>query len=95
MKQHNDRAIIFKPYQQNQPILLPPSLDELIAANHPVRIVSKVIGQLDIQPLINEYKTGGTSSFHPRMLSKVLVFTKENIFSIVLTQVVFRNLSIV
>jgi transposase len=82
MKKRNDRAVIFKAYQQNQPMLLPPSLDELIAANHPVRIVNKVIEELDIQPLINKYKAGGTSSFHPRMLLKVLVFAYiNNIYS--------------
>ena len=82
MKQRNDPAIIFKPYHQNQPMLLPPSLDELIEFNHPVRIVSKVIDELDIQPLINKYKAGGTSSFHPRMLLKVLVFSYiNNIYS--------------
>ncbi len=82
MKKRNDRNIIFKTYNQDQPMLLPPSLDELIAPNHPVRVVNKVIDQLDIQPLINKYKAGGTSSFHPCMLLKVLVFAYiNNIYS--------------
>jgi transposase len=82
MKKRNDRKIIFKTYNQNQPMLLPPSLDELIAPNHPVRVVNKVIDQLDIQPLMNKYKAGGTSSFHPCMLLKVLVFAYiNNIYS--------------
>ncbi len=82
MKKRNDRNVIFKAYHQNQPMLLPPSLEELIDVNHPVRIVSKVIDHLDIQPLINKYKAGGTSSFHPRMLLKVLVFAYiNNIYS--------------
>ncbi len=63
-------------------MLLPPSLDELIAADHPVRIVNKVIDQINIDPLIKKYKAGGTSSFHPRMLLKVLVFAYiNNIYS--------------
>jgi len=62
--------------------LLPPCLDELIAQNHPVRIVNKVLDQIDVQPLISKYKAGGTSSFHPRMLLKVLVFAYiNNIYS--------------
>jgi transposase len=63
-------------------MLLPPDIDELIAPTHPVRVVSKVIDQLDIQPLLSKYKAGGTSSFHPRMLLKVLVYAYiSNIYS--------------
>ena len=82
MKKRNDLKVVFKTYNQEQPMLLPPSLEELIPANHPVRVVNKVIDQLDIQPLINKYKAGGTSSFHPRMLLKVLVYAYiNNIYS--------------
>lgn len=82
MKKRNDRSILFKTYSQQQAMLLPPDLDEIIASNHPVRIVSKVIDQLDIEPLINKYKPGGTTSFHPRMLLKVIVFAYiNNIYS--------------
>jgi len=82
MKKRNDLKVVFKTYNQLQPMLLPPSLEELIAPNHPVRVVNKVIDQLNIDPLINKYKAGGTSSFHPRMLLKVLVFAYiNNIYS--------------
>jgi transposase len=82
MKKRNDRKIIFKIYNQQQAMLLPANLEELIPSNHPVRVVSKVIDELDIQPLINKYKAGGTSSFHPRMLLKVLVYAYiNNIYS--------------
>jgi hypothetical protein len=33
-------------------MLLPPSLDELIIENHPVRIINQVIDQINIEPLI-------------------------------------------
>jgi transposase len=55
-------------------MLLPPSLEELIEQDHPVRIVNEVIEQIDIDALIKNYKGGGTSSYHPRMLLKVLVY---------------------
>ena len=55
-------------------MLLPPSLEELIAANHPVRTVSSIIDSLNLDALMQGYKGGGTSSHHPRMLLKVLVF---------------------
>ena len=67
--------IIYKNYQQNQLFLLPPSLDELIAEKHPVRLVNQVIDQIDISILEKEYKGGGTSSYHPRMLLKVMVYS--------------------
>lgn len=55
-------------------MLFPPSLDELIEAGHPVRTVSDVIDQLDFSGLIGSYKSGGASSYHPRMLLKLLVY---------------------
>ena len=71
---YSNSKIIFKDYDPKQNLLLPPSLDELIEAGHPVRTVSDVIDQLDLGGLIGSYKSGGTSSYHPRMLLKVLVY---------------------
>lgn len=65
---------IFKQYEQGQQYLLPPSLDDLIEDNHPVRIVNKVIDKIDIQPLIDKYKGGGTSSHNPKMLLKIICY---------------------
>jgi len=66
--------VVFKDYTTNQISLLPPSLDELIEPNHPVRVVNKVIDSINIDALIKGYSGGGTSSYHPRMLLKVLVY---------------------
>jgi transposase len=55
-------------------MMLPPSLEELITANHPVRIVNQVIDRINIDPLLKKFKGGGTSSYHPRLLLKVLVY---------------------
>jgi transposase len=65
---------LFKAYSQNQRFLFPPSLEEIIDANHPVRVVSEVIDKVDIDIIIKKYKGGGTTSYHPRMLLKVLVY---------------------
>lgn len=63
-------------------MLLPPSLEEMIPTNHPVRVVDRVIDQIDIHPLISTYKGGGSSGYHPRMLLKVLVYAYlRNIYS--------------
>jgi len=73
---------LFKAYLQSQPFLIPPSLDELIDPNHPVRVVNAVIEGLDLDVLIKKYKGGGTTSYHPRMLLKVLVYGYlSNIYS--------------
>lgn len=66
--------VTFKPYTMDQPALLPPSLEELIPEDHLVRVVNQVIDSLDLEPILKEYKGGGTSSYHPRMLLKVLVY---------------------
>lgn len=65
-----------------QPKLLPRSLEEMIPEDHLVRVVNRVIEQIDIKPLLGKYKGGGTSSYHPRMLLKVIVYAyAEKIYS--------------
>lgn len=78
MNKRRHKQVVFKAYAQHQAMLLPPSLDELIAADHPVRIVNKVMDKIDIEPLLKKYSGGGAGSFHPRMLLKVLVFAYIN-----------------
>jgi len=65
---------VFKPYAQHQAMVLPPSLDDLIPEKHLVRVVDTVLGRLNIDALIDTYKGGGASAFHPGMLLKVLVY---------------------
>jgi hypothetical protein len=82
MKKPVKTNIRFQDYSPGQTMLLPPSLEDMIDANHPVRIVNKVIDQVEIDPLIARFKGGGTSSYHPRMLLKVVVFSYlSNIYS--------------
>ena len=67
--------ITFKPYNQNEQWLLPPSLDELVPENHFVRIVSKTVDELRIEEVFAKYtKGGGASRYNPVMLLKVLVY---------------------
>lgn len=67
-------SVIFKQNNQQQNLLLPPSLEELISPTHLVRVVNTVVEKMDISGLINLYKGGGASAFHPRMLLKVLLY---------------------
>ncbi len=71
-------SVVFKSNHQHQGMLLPPDLSDLIAHNHPVRVVNDVLDKVDISALLREYKPGGTSSYHPRMLLKILVYAYIN-----------------
>jgi transposase len=70
----NKGKVTFKAYTMAQPSLMPRSWDELIPADHLVRVVNRVIDKIDLTPLVENYKGGGTSSYHPRMMLKVIVY---------------------
>jgi transposase len=75
-------SVVFKANHQHQIMAFPPSLDELVAADHPVRVVHEVLERVDITAILQQYKPGGTSSYHPRMLLKALVYAYiNNIYS--------------
>lgn len=64
----------FRPYNQDQLLVLPPSLDDLISSDHTVRVVNDVINRINIEPLLSAYHIKGGSNYHPLMLLKVLVY---------------------
>ena len=74
MQNYRNSKLVFKDYNPNQNLLLPPSLEELIPSNHPVRVVNQVVDNLNINPLIEKYQGGGCSSYHPRMMLKVVIY---------------------
>lgn len=53
---------------------LPTNLEDLIPPNHLVRVVNGAIEKMDLSILLEQYKGGGTSSYHPKMLLKVLIY---------------------
>ena len=72
----------FKEYNQQQNWLFPPSIEELIPEDHPVRIVNGVIEHLDLKPLIRAYSKDGQPSYHPKMMLKVMVYAyMDNTYS--------------
>lgn len=66
--------VVFKKDNHNQLMLLPPDIGSFIPDNHIVRTVDKVIDDLKLSPLFDTYKGGGTSSYSPRMLLKVMTY---------------------
>jgi transposase len=76
------KTVIFKALTSSQVVLFPENLGDRIPSNHPVRLVSTVVDELDISSIMSNYKGGGTSSFHPRMLIKVLFYSYlSNVYS--------------
>ena len=72
----------FKDYNQQQNWLFPPSIEELIASDHPVRVVNGVVEQLNLDLLIAEYNKQGKPSYHPKMMLKVMVYAyMDNTYS--------------
>lgn len=72
----------FKALPTNSNSLFLVDIFDRIGADHPMRLVNKVVDRLDISNLLAQYKGGGTSSFHPRMLLKVLFYSYfNNIYS--------------
>ena len=72
------KKVVFKQNNQNQPAFFPVSFEALIPVNHPVRLLNRVIDKLDISDIISQYKGGGASSYHPRMLLKILIYSYLN-----------------
>lgn len=70
--------VVFKSYNPNDNLLLPPCLGDYLPQNHPARVVSAIIDRLDISEIEAGYVGGGTSSYNPRMLLKVIVYAYLN-----------------
>lgn len=70
--------VVFKSYNPNDNLLLPPCLGDYLPQNHPARVVSAIIDHLDISEIESGYVGGGTNSYNPRMLLKVIVYSYLN-----------------
>ena len=64
----------FRPCRQNQPMLLPPDLSDLIPANAMVRLVDAIVGRMDRRLLESLYPGGGAPAHDPAMMLKVVLF---------------------
>jgi transposase len=69
-----DLNVVFKDYNPNQLMLLPPTLEELVWVHHPARTVNSVIDRIDLSSITRLYSPNGASSYHPRMLLKILIY---------------------
>lgn len=65
---------VFKHHSVHQQVLFPLNLNDLISENHSSRLIDSVVEKLEISEIISQYKGGGTSSYHPKMLLKILFY---------------------
>lgn len=72
----------FRSYTTNQTVLFPQRIDENIAENDPVRIVSSIVDHLDMSSVNKLYSSMGRCPYHPRMMLKVIIYAyMNNIYS--------------
>ena len=72
----------FRSYTTNQMVLFPQRIDENIAENDPVRIVSSIVDHLDMSSVNKLYNGMGRCPYHPRMMLKIIIYAyMNNIYS--------------
>jgi transposase len=67
----------FRTCSLNQPLLLPPSLQEWLPENHLARFIAGVVDELDLNGIVSQYlrKDGrGKAAYHPAMLVRLLLY---------------------
>lgn len=65
----------FRPYQPEQTLLLPPSIEEWLPAGHLARFVREVVSELDLRAIEEAYAEGpGQPPYHPRLMVTLLLF---------------------
>lgn len=64
----------FKPYNQNQSMLLPPDVRDYLPKDHLAYLISDVVDHLNITPILETYLDEGAPSFNPSMMTKVMFY---------------------
>jgi transposase/IS5 family transposase len=77
---------LFEPYEPDQALLFPPSLDDWLPDGHLARFISDTVDELDLEAFFAKYRVRedgrGRIAYHPRMMLKVLIYAYcEGIFS--------------
>ena len=69
-------AKTFRVYDQDQVLLLPPSLDDWLPADHTARFISEIVDDsLDLGSIYSSYTNAtGAPPFDPRMMLKLLLY---------------------
>ena len=79
MSKGKSDKLTYKPYEQHQPYLIPPSIKELIPEKHLVQLVNEVIDEMGLQQLLEHGRVGGGASrYNPVMMIKLFVYGYMN-----------------
>jgi Transposase domain (DUF772) len=63
----------FKPYDNRQ-IQMIFDIEALIPENHVARVVDEMVEAVPDEQLFSHYKGGGRSSYHPKMMLKIILY---------------------
>lgn len=77
LEAHDFGMRTFRPYDLDQPYLLPPDLRSWLSEGHLALFVSDVVDALDLSAILDEYERGdgrGYPPYHPVMMVKLLVY---------------------
>lgn len=91
----------FRPYDPEQQLLLPPSLDDWLPEDHLARFVDDLVGKLDLSAIHARYEEErGYPPYHPAMMTKILlygyavgVYSGRRLAKAIETDVAFRFLA--
>jgi transposase len=68
---------VFRPYQPDRPLPLPPDLRQWLPADHTVYLLGDLVDHLDLAPITAVYDQGdggGNPPYHPLLLTKLLFY---------------------
>lgn len=65
--------LVFRDYSPTQ-VRLPIDVESFIPENHLVRVVSQAVDEMNLEPLFAKYPGGGRPSYHPVMMTKLLMY---------------------
>lgn len=80
---YNDKYILvlnlywffmFKEYDRNTSYLLPPSIDDWLAADHLARFVTEIVSHLDLSEITSAYSHRGEKAYNPAILLGLLFY---------------------
>jgi transposase len=67
----------YRPYEPDQILLFPPSLQDWLPEGHLARFLCDVVDELDLSALYEEYEEGdgrGNPPYHPLMMTKLILY---------------------
>ena len=64
----------FKPINNDQLFLLPPSVEDFVSENHLARVIKEVVETIDVRTIETRYSHLGQKSYHPHLLLKLLFY---------------------